>query len=144
MAFCILLCLLFVARVQSQLEFNGATFSNHSYVNWKRMASSSLPLSCTTPVTQCCNSSQGTWVAPNGVQVTTDTNSSVYQEYGSSSIDLYVTSGAMVMSGLYRCDIVTSNSGELESYYVGLIQGELLHSSVMLLDTGAIICYRWN
>ena len=68
-------------------------FTNHSYVNWKRMASSSLPLSCTTPVTQCCNSSQGTWVAPNGVQVTTDTNSSVYQEYGRSSIDLYVTSG---------------------------------------------------
>ena len=125
-AFCILLCLLFVARVQSQLEFNGATFSNHSYVNWKRMASSSLPLSCTTPVTQCCNSSQGTWVAPNGVQVTTDTNSSVYQEYGRSSIDLYVTSGAVVMSGLYRCDIQNS-SGDLVSYYVALyIEGEMI------------------
>ena len=83
-------------------------------------------------------------MAPNGVQVTTDTSSSVYQEYGSSSIDLYVTLDAMVMSGLYRCDIATSNSGELESYYVGLIRGELLHSSVMLLDTGAIICYRWT
>ena len=57
--------------------------------------------------------------------MTADTSSSVYQEYGSSSIDLYVTSGAMVMSGLYRCDIVTSNSGELQSYYVGLIRGEL-------------------
>ena len=123
--FCILLCLLFVARVQSQLDLNGTTFYNHSYVNWERMASSSIPLSSTTPVTQCCNSSQGTWVAPNGVQVTTDTSSSVYQEYGSSRIDLYVTSNAMVMSGLYRCDIVTSNSGELQSYYVGLIRGEL-------------------
>ena len=64
-------------------------------------------------------------MAPNGVQVTTDTSSSVYQEYGSSRIDLYVTSDTMVMSGLYRCDIVTSNSGELQSYYVGLIRGEL-------------------
>ena len=143
LAFCLLLCLLFVARVQSQLDLNGTTFYNHSYVDWERMAnsslplscttynhtyvdwrrmvSSSLPLSCTTPVTQCCNSSQGTWVAPNGVQVTTDTSSSVYQEYGNSSIDLYVTSGAVVMSGLYQCDTVTSNSGELQSYYVGLI-----------------------
>ena len=126
-AFCLLLCLLFVAIVQSQLEFNDTTFINHSYVNWERMANSSLPLSCITPVTQCCNSSQGTWVAPNGVQVTTDTSSSVYQEYGSSSIDLYVTLDAMVMSGLYRCDIVTSNSGELVSYYVALyIEGELI------------------
>ena len=141
-AFCILLCLLFVARVQSQLEFNDTTVSNHTYVNRERMVSSSLPLSCTTPVTPCCTSSQGTWVVPNGVQVTTDTSSSVYQEYGRSSIDLYVTSGAVVMSGLYRCDIQSNsgggsdssgsgsdsgNSGELESYYVALyIQGELV------------------
>ena len=126
MAFCLLLCLLFVARVQSQLEFNDTTVSDHTYVNWERMANSSLPLSCTTPVTQCCTSSQGTWVASNGVQVTTDTSSSVYQEYGRSSIDLYVTSDAMVMSGLYRCDIQNS-SGDLVSYFVALyIEGELI------------------
>ena len=126
-AFCILLCLLFVARVQSQLNLNDTTFYNHSYVNWRRMANSSLPLSCITPVTRCCTSSQGMWVAPNGVQVTTDTSSSVYQVYSNSRIDLYVTSGAMVMSGLYRCDTVTSNSGEVESYFVAMyIQGELM------------------
>ena len=61
-------------------------------------------------------------MAPNGVRVTADTSSSVYQVYSNSSIDLYVT---LVMSGLYRCDIATSNSGELQSYYVGLIRGEL-------------------
>ena len=125
-AFCLLLYLLFVARVQSQLDLNGTTVSNHSSVDWERMANSSLPLSCTTPVTQCCNSSQGTWVAPNGVQVDADTSSSVYQEYGSSRIDLYVTLDAMVMSGLYRCDIQNS-SGDLVSYYVALyIRGELI------------------
>ena len=116
----LILCFVTVVRVQSQLEFKGTNVPNHGYVDWRRMAVNNLPLSCTTSVSQCCSSSQGRWVAPNGSEVATNRNSAgVYQVYNSGSIDLYVTSG--VMSGMYRCDIQTgSNSGELESYFVGL------------------------
>jgi hypothetical protein len=120
-----------IARVQGQLVFNGRRVRNHDYVQWKRMAHENLPLSCIAAVSrECCNSSQGTWVAPNGVNVTTATNSSVYQVYNSSRIDLYVTSDG-VMSGMYRCEILSRNSTvELESYFVGLhIQGELIHTN---------------
>ena len=127
---CLLLCIVcIIARVNGQLVFNDRRVRNHDYVHWKRMEHENLPLSCVTAVSsrECCNSSQGTWVAPNGVNVTTDMNSSVYQVYNSSRIDLYVTSDG-VMSGMYQCEILSSNSDvELESYFVGLlIQGELI------------------
>ena len=130
---CLLLCIVcIIARVNGQLVFNGGTVRNHGYVHWKRMALENLPLSCATAVSsrECCNSSQGTWVAPNGINVTTDMNSSVYQVYNRSRIDLYVTSDG-VMSGMYQCEILSSNSTvELESYFVGLlIQGELIHTN---------------
>ena len=114
------LCLVMVVRVQSQLQYIGALVQNHGYMYRNNMADFNRPLSCTTAVSSCCSgSSQGTWVRPDGVNVTTSTVDGVHQVYRSRGIDLYVTRSAM--TGIYRCDIQTNdNSDDKESYYAGI------------------------
>ena len=108
------------ARVQSQLQYNRVAVQNHGYMYRNNMADNSRPLSCTTAVSSCCSgSSHGTWVRPDGVNVTTSTVNGVRQVYDTRRINLYVTRSAM--TGIYRCDIQTNdNSEDKESYYVGI------------------------
>ena len=111
--FCVLFSLALLQSVSGQFRFsNGRPAGNHAYVH----ALNGRYLSCTTELRPCCNSSQGTWVRPDGVNVGLS-GSDAYQMFEEGRIDLYVTNSAM--SGMYRCDIETSEN-EREPFYVGL------------------------
>ena len=127
--FCVLFSLALLQRVSGQFRFsNGSSVGNHKYVN---RADIVRYLSCTTALRPCCSSSQGTWVRPNGVNVETS-GSDVRQVHitGQGRIDLYVTSSAM--SGMYRCDIETSEN-EREPFYVGLYSNDEGAYTMLLL-----------
>ena len=110
-----------IARVQSQFLYEGGLVENHGFVDRYDMANNARQLSCVTAVSSCCrDSSQGTWIRPDGVPVTSSAVSGVHQVYGNRRIELVVTSRS-AMSGIYRCTIQTNDqSSELESYHVGL------------------------
>ena len=110
-----------IARVQSQFLYEGELVENHGLVDRYDMANNARRLRCVTAVSSCCrDSSQGTWIRPDGVPVTSSAVNGVHQVYGNRRIELVVTSRS-AMSGIYRCTIQTNDqSSELESYYVGL------------------------
>ena len=115
--FCVLFSLALLQSVSGQLWFsNGRPVSNHAYEDRGVVVRNGYYLSCTTDLRRCCSSSQGTWVRPSGVNVGLS-GSDAYQSFEEGSIDLYVTISAM--SGMYRCDIETSEN-ERKSFYVGL------------------------
>ena len=129
--FCVLFSLALLQRVSGQFRFSdgSSVAGNHKYVN---RADIGRYLSCTTALRPCCSSSQGTWVRPNGVNVETS-GSDVRQVNitGQGRIDLYVTNSAM--SGMYRCDIETSEN-EREPFYVGLyLSSEGAYTMLLLL-----------
>ena len=128
--FCVLFSLALLQSVSGQFRFsNGSSVGNHKYVN---RADIGRYLSCTTALRPCCSSSQGTWVRPNGVNVETS-GRDVRQVHitGQGRIDLYVTNSAM--SGMYRCDIETSEN-EREPFYVGLYSNdEGVYTMLLLL-----------
>ena len=117
--FCVLFSLALLQRVSGQFRYSfGLSVGNHKYADQAILASPGRYLSCTTALRSCCSSSQGTWVRPNGVNVETS-GRDVRQVHitGQGRIDLYVTNSAM--SGMYRCDIETSENVR-EPFYVGL------------------------
>ena len=131
--FCVLFSLALLQSVSGQFRFSdGSSVGNHKYVNRTNLASPGHYLSCITALRPCCSSSQGTWVRPNGVNVETS-GSDVRQVHitGQGRIDLYVTNSAM--SGMYRCDIETSEN-EREPFYVGLYSNdEGVYTMLLLL-----------
>ena len=115
--FCVSLSLALLQTVSGQFRFsNGRPVGNHAYEHRGVLALNGYYLSCTTALRPCCSSSQGTWVRPNGVNVGLS-GSDAYQMFEEGRIDLYVTNSAM--SGMYRCDIETSENVR-EPFYVGL------------------------
>ena len=129
--FCVLFSLALLQRVSGQFRYSfGLSVGNHKYADQAILASPGRYLSCTTALRSCCSSSQGTWVRPNGVKVETS-GSDAYQSFEEGRIDLYVTNSAM--SGMYRCDIETSEN-EREPFYVGLyLSSEGMYTMLLLL-----------
>ena len=130
--FCVLFSLALLQSVSGQFRlFNERPVGNHAYEHRGVLALNGHYLSCTTDLRPCCSSSQGTWVRPDGVNVETS-GSDVHQVHitGQGRIDLYVTISAM--SGMYRCDIETSENGR-KPFYVGLyLDGEGTYTIILL------------
>ena len=124
--FCVSLSLALLQTVSGQFRYGRVSVGNHEYVD---RANHGRYLSCTTALRPCCSSSQGTWVRPNGVNVGLS-GSDAYQSFEEGRIDLYVTNSAM--SGMYRCDIETSEN-EREPFYVGLyLSSEGMYTIILL------------
>ena len=134
--FCILLSLALLQTVSGQFRYGRVSVAgNNEYVD---RADIGRYLSCTTALRPCCNSSQGTWVRPDGVNVETS-GRDAYQSFEEGRIDLYVTNSAM--SGMYRCDIETSEN-EREPFYVGLYSNdEGAYTMLLLLLCNVVVFY---
>ena len=109
-----------IGCVQGDLQYMDQRVENHGYVDRYDMVTNGRRLRCITAVISCCtDSSQGTWIAPDGSDITTSTGD-IYQVYQSRAIVLVITSRS-VASGIYECKIQTNDMNDnLDSYFVGL------------------------
>ena len=135
-------CLLWsLVGVHSQTEypyvsFMGETLPNHAYVDLSLVGnddSGSDSVQCHTDLSTCCTGSQGPhrgdWIPPGSeMRLPFSSNSSVdlYEVHGAQRVDLRHRSMAVMLSGIYRCNVATDavhdddDPSVRESVYVGL------------------------
>ena len=130
-----LLCLLCMAvlSVHSQIyprfEHSSNTYLNNSFIDRGVISQDSSALRCVTDHTPCCNSGDGDWRDPQGVEVHEGISGAteLYVTRGTGTISLNRISGGS--SGMWRCNIPDS-SGAMQSMYIYLgnsSTGEWLH-----------------
>ena len=133
---CVAVCVLWsLAEVHSQTEypyvsFMGQKLTNHSYVNLTlRNMSNNLLVGCHTDLMTCCSSSnihQGDWYFPNGERVKLKEDGLyIYKKCGNKQVSILFKNAAVIPSGIFRCDIPTSNTENdslviKNTLYVGL------------------------
>ena len=118
---CVAVCVLWsLAEVHSQTEYPYVSFmrqklTNHSYVNLTlRNMSIDLLVGCHTDLMTCCNSTdihQGDWYFPNGERVKLEKDRfNIYKRCGAKQVSILHKNDAIIPSGIFRCDIPTSNA----------------------------------
>ena len=134
---CVAVCVLWsLAEVHSQTEYPYVSFmrqklTNHSYVNLNlRNMSNNLLVGCHTDLMTCCNSTdihQGDWYFPNGERVKLEKGGvNIYKKCGNKQVCILQQNDAIIPSGIFRCDIPTSNTEndslviKNDTLYVGL------------------------
>ena len=134
---CVAVCVLWsLVEVHSQTEypyvsFMGQTLTNHSYVNLTlRNMSKDLLVKCHTDLMTCCNSAnihQGDWYFPNGERVKLKEDGvNIYKKRGNKQVSILQKNDAIIPSGIFRCDVPTSNTEndslviKNDTLYVGL------------------------
>ena len=139
---CVAVCVLWSlveVHSQSQTEYPYVSFmqqnsfmrqklTNHSYVNLTlRNMSNNVLVGCHTDLMTCCNSTnihQGDWYFPNGERVKLKKDDvSIYKKRGNKQVSIQFINDAIIPSGIFRCDIPTSNTEKVikhNTLYVGL------------------------
>ena len=118
---CVAVCVLWsLVEVHSQTKYPHVSFmrqklTNHSYVNLNlRNMSNNLLVKCHTDLMTCCNSSnihQGDWYFPNGERVKLKEDGvNIYKKCGNKQVSILHKNDAIIPSGIFRCDIPTSNT----------------------------------
>ena len=137
---CVAVCVLWsLVEVHSQTEypyvsFMGQKLTNHTYVNLTlRNMSIDLLVGCHTDLMTCCNSTnihQGYWYFPNGERVKLEKGGiNIYKRCGDKQVNL-LHKNDDIPSGIFRCDIPTSNTEndslviKNNTLYVGLYTSE--------------------
>ena len=109
------------------VSFMGQTLANHSYVDLSLVGddiSDSDSVLCHTDLNSCCSSAQGShrgdWYFPNGDRLPF-TGNNIFERRTAQRVDLR-GSGTSSPSGIYRCDISTTdfNTSVKDTVYVGL------------------------
>ena len=133
-AVCVAVCVLWsLVEVHSQTEYPYVSFmqqklTNHSYVNLN--LSNNVLVGCHTDLMTCCNSTnihQGDWYFPNGERVKLEKGGdNIYKKRGKKQVSILHKNDAIIPSGIFRCDIPTSNTEndslviKNDTLYVGL------------------------
>ena len=118
---CVAVCVLWsLVEVHSQTEYPYVSFmrqklTNHSYVNLTlRNMSNNVLVGCHTDLMTCCNSTdihQGDWYFPNGERVKLEKDRvNIYKRCGDKQVNLLHKNDANIPSGIFHCDIPTSNT----------------------------------
>ena len=123
----VLLCLLLaLVEVHSQtvprLTFMSNNIPNHGYVDLTTVGTEiTKAVQCHTDLLTCCSGGQGPdrgdWFFPDGNRLPFSSSSDVYEGRNDRVVRLFYTSNGGT-SGIYRCDIPTSDGRE--TVYVGL------------------------
>ena len=138
----VLLCLLLwsLVEVHSQTEFPyvsflGETLPNHAFVNLTLVGDDDgdpgNTVRCITDLYSCCagyvGQHRGDWYFPNGTRLPFISNTATFFETrGEEQVDIHRRSGADPPSGIYRCDIPTTDVHDdndisvRDTVYVGL------------------------
>ena len=110
------------------VSFLGQTLANHSYVDLSLVGddgSGSDSVQCHTDLTTCCSGTEGKhrgdWYFPNGTRLPFTGNNYFFEGRTTQRVDLR-GSGTSSPSGIYRCDISTTdfNTSVKDTVYVGL------------------------
>ena len=113
---CVAVCVLWsLVEVHSQtyVSFMGQKLTNHSYVNLT-LRNNYILVRCHTDLMTCCNSTnihQGDWYFPNGERVKLKEDGvNIYKKRGNKQVSIHHRNDAIIPSGIFRCDIPTSNT----------------------------------
>ena len=110
------------------VSFKGQTLANHSYVNFSlvgHLKTGSDSVQCHTDLTTCCTGDQsihrGDWYFPNGTRLPFGP-AAIHESRGKKRVDLRLWSSATSPTGMYHCDIETTDHNETtqKRVYVGL------------------------
>ena len=125
----IVIALMSVVSCQSlpQLEHDGRSQPNNSYIYYRDITRRYSALKCVTDNVDCCNdASVGNWrdVRGSPVQEGRDGTSCLYVTRGDGEIRLNRKSGCYDhTSGLWKCDIPDS-SGDMQNLYIYISNDE--------------------
>ena len=98
---------------------NGQVLSNNSIVLLDEIGEGSDALYCLTNGTECC-SNHGTWVSPNGSNISERSSvSRIYIIQGSSSLLLNQRNGTDGSTGIYTCSIPNAE-GTVQAAFIGV------------------------
>ena len=132
----------FITKTQAQeypyMSFSGEILSNHSYMSLYQVGSdlnSTDTVICHTDLETCCSASEGyhrgNWYFPDGVRLlfVYNSNSDVFERRRDRFVELRRDGDINVVSGVYRCDIPTNSTQEINSsVYIGLyVDGGIHH-----------------
>ena len=119
-----------------RVDFRGEEISEHGLAILTNIhTNNGDALQCLTARRDCCSSTQGSWVYPNGSEISTssDSSSQMFVTRGSGVVRLHRKPWDDGTGGIYQCKI-PDESGILQIIHIGLYPP----------DNGTLILWIWN
>ena len=102
------------------VEFHGTGILEHGLAILTEIDTSDWEtLQCLTDKTDCCSATEGSWVYPNGSEISTGSDSQMYVTRGSGVVRLHRKPWGDGTEGIYQCRI-SDRRGTVQILLIGL------------------------
>ena len=132
-----LCCNVSLPAAGERIEFRGGEIPEHGLAVLTEIdTSEGETLQCLTDKTDCCSATEGSWLYPNGSEISTGSDSQMYVTRGSGVVRLHRKPWGDGTEGIYQCKI-PDGRGTLQNLLVGLYPPDNGRSDSSV-DTGIV------